>query len=110
MLAKKQKPLSQIYQDLVSKVGAVFSERVNLKFSGNGKEKFMDKLLANTPTKLASLKVKEVNRLDGAKLILEDGSWILARPSGTEPLIRVYAEAETPEKMQALLRTVKDLV
>ncbi|NQT30110.1 MAG: phosphoglucomutase/phosphomannomutase family protein [Candidatus Saganbacteria bacterium] len=110
MLAKKKKPLSQIYQDLISKVGVVLSERVNLKFSGNDKEKFMDKLLKNTPTEFAGLKVKEVNKLDGAKLILEDGSWVLARPSGTEPLIRVYAEAPTPQKVAALLKAVKDFV
>jgi phosphomannomutase len=45
----------------------------------------------------------DVNTLDGVKYILEDGSWLLIRPSGTEPVLRIYAEASTPEKVETLL-------
>ena len=42
--------------------------------------------------------MKEVGRKDGVKLYLEDGGWVLLRPSGTEPLMRVYLETNSPEK------------
>jgi len=48
--------------------------------------------------------VKKIQTLDGAKVILEDGSWLLMRPSGTEPLLRVYAEAKNLGTLQALLK------
>ena len=41
--------------------------------------------------------------LDGVKYLLADDSWLLIRPSGTEPVLRVYAEARSPENMQSLL-------
>jgi phosphomannomutase len=48
--------------------------------------------------------VIEVQSLDGVKFILEDDSWLLIRPSGTEPVLRVYAEGRTPEMVQDLLK------
>ena len=47
--------------------------------------------------------VVEVNPLDGVKYLLADDSWLLIRPSGTEPVLRVYAEARSPEGVQSLL-------
>ena len=41
--------------------------------------------------------------MDGVKFIFEDGSWMLLRPSGTEPLVRIYAEAETKEDLEVLI-------
>jgi len=52
---------------------------------------------------VAGTPVKEVLSFDGVKVILEDGHWILMRPSGTEPLIRTYAESDSPKRTQALL-------
>jgi len=49
--------------------------------------------------------VVSVNRVDGAKFILEDGSWILMRPSGTEPLVRIYAEASKEQELEVLLES-----
>ncbi|MGH9865831.1 MAG: hypothetical protein ACRD4H_10500, partial [Candidatus Acidiferrales bacterium] len=51
-----------------------------------------------SPPNFASKRVKHVDRIDGLQLLLDDQSWVLMRPSGTEPLVRVYAEAETPER------------
>jgi phosphomannomutase len=59
---------------------------------------------------MAGKAVAEINRLDGAKYILEDGSWILLRLSGTEPLIRVYAEARSEQDVRSLLEVGRDLV
>ena len=52
----------------------------------------------------------EINRLDGVKLVYEDGSWVLFRPSGTEPIFRIYAEAKSPERVRELIEWHKLLV
>jgi len=64
----------------------------------------MVKLLLNlAPDHIAGIAVENVQTMDGVKYYLADGSWLLIRPSGTEPVLRVYAEAPTNERVQALL-------
>jgi phosphomannomutase len=48
--------------------------------------------------------------MDGLKLILEDGEWLLIRPSGTEPVIRIYAESNNDERLRGILEEGKNLV
>jgi phosphomannomutase len=110
MLARRKKPLSQIWGDLVKKYGAAYTRRIGLKLEGEKKDQFMEKLESKTPPELAGVRVKHVNKLDGVKLILADGSWVLARPSGTEPLVRVYAESDKQEKLSVILEAVQNLV
>ncbi len=55
------------------------------------------------PDEVAGVKLTGIGDLDGIKYRFADGSWLLMRPSGTEPVLRVYAEASTPEQVQALL-------
>jgi len=51
-----------------------------------------------------------VETIDGVKLIYDDGSWVLFRPSGTEPIFRIYAEAETSDRVEALVKEHKSLI
>jgi phosphomannomutase len=55
------------------------------------------------PKEIAGLKVTSIDTLDGFRYILEDGSWLLVRFSGTEPLVRIYTETTDHEKVQAIL-------
>jgi phosphomannomutase len=110
MMARRKKPLSQIWEDLVKKYGAAHTRRIGLKLEGEKKDQFMEKLKSKPPQELAGVKVKSVNKLDGVKLILADGSWVLARPSGTEPLVRVYAESDKQEKISVILEAVQNLL
>jgi phosphomannomutase len=59
---------------------------------------------------VAGKRVTSVNRIDGLKLILEDGSWILVRESGTEPVARVYVEASSSERVDALASAAQELL
>ena len=52
----------------------------------------------------------EVNRLDGVKMILEDGSWLLFRVSGTEPVVRLYAEAASQERLDRLVTAGENFI
>ncbi|AEP12994.1 MULTISPECIES: phosphoglucomutase/phosphomannomutase family protein [Chloracidobacterium] len=71
---------------------------------------FIERLKADPPAAVAGYPVREVGLLDGVKLHFEDESWLLFRASGTEPLVRVYSEATTVEKMSALLAFGEQLV
>ncbi len=62
------------------------------------KTKFTTKLGTN-PTEFAGRKVSQIVRTDGLKLVLDDGSWVCYRVSGTEPVVRVYTEARQPAKI-----------
>ena len=60
--------------------------------------------------KFGSEKVAKIDRTDGLKMIREDGSWVLMRLSGTEPVVRVYCEADSPEKLARLVESAKSFV
>jgi phosphomannomutase len=62
------------------------------------------------PKIIAGVKVESVRDDDGFKFNLADGSWVLLRVSGTEPLVRIYSEAGSPEAVKARLDTIQDIV
>jgi phosphomannomutase len=59
---------------------------------------------------VAGQKIVDVDTLDGFKFRTDAGRWVMVRPSGTEPVLRVYSEAETPEAARALVQGVVDLL
>ena len=63
----------------------------------------MPEKLAQEPDSFGERKIDKINRMDGVKFIFADGSWLLLRPSGTEPMVRIYAEAETKNHLEVLL-------
>lgn len=67
------------------------------------KREMVTRLVESPPAQLAGESVTEVTSLDGVKYLLSDDSWLLVRPSGTEPILRVYAEGRSPEQVTALL-------
>lgn len=94
MLAYEKRPISQIWNDLVSETGRGFAyRRRDLRLTQSSQKDLIAKMLAEPFTRIGDAKVKELGRQDGLKFYLEDGSWILFRPSGTEPLVRLYYEA-----------------
>jgi phosphomannomutase len=73
------------------------------------KEKFTEKLRLD-PESFAGRKVDEVVRKDGLKLVLNDGSWVCYRLSGTEPVVRVYSEAPSQQELQKLSTSAKQWI
>ena len=110
MLAKRKKKLSELWTELVSKYGAVYNDKFKLKLTEEAKNKFMTKLKNQPPTEVSRFSVVQVNNLDGVKLVLSDGSWVLARPSGTEPLVRLYVESTKPENLSVIVDSIKSLL
>jgi phosphomannomutase len=75
MMAKRKKALSDIWRDLTSEVGEIYTQRLNLPLAEEKKKALMQRLADETPTDLARVKVKSVNKIDGIKMVLADGSW-----------------------------------
>ncbi len=104
MIAAAKKPLYVLVEDLLAEVGPAFYERTDLRLHHPvAKAEMTDMLIRKAPAEIGGQKVAEVGNIDGVKYIMADDSWLLIRPSGTEPVLRVYAEGRTPEMVKALL-------
>jgi len=104
IVAVTGKPLHELVSDLLEEVGPAFYERKDqrLKYPIQ-KESMVKYLLDNQPDQIGGVKVSEVLTIDGVKYILADDSWLLIRPSGTEPVLRLYAEGRSSDLVKALL-------
>lgn len=89
--------------------GTIYARRVNLHLTPEQQERLADRL-NDLPTRVAGLAVVEVNRLDGTKLLLEDGSWLLVRSSGTEPVVRLYLDAHSEAQIEELTAAARALL
>lgn len=104
MMALEGKSLSELIDELFSDLGQpYYYGRRDVHLSSSDQNRVMDGLRASPPQRIAGRSIAEVKQLDGIKLILQDGSWLLLRPSGTEPLIRIYAEASRQDLVTELL-------
>ena len=104
VIAQSGKTLHGMVEDLLADVGPAFYERTDLRLSRPVAKKEMTEFLTNqAPTKIGGEKVTEVSQRDGVKYIMADDSWLLIRPSGTEPVLRVYAEGRTQTMVKSLL-------
>jgi phosphoglucomutase len=104
MLAARNASISEQIQELFRKVGRSFAPtRENLHLTDEQESLVIQKSKADAST-LLGRKIKSIDRTDGAKFAFEDGSWILLRLSGTEPLLRLYVEAETTAAAAKLVR------
>lgn len=101
-VAERKASLGEQLEELYRKTGKLESERIGVKLDEEIAAKLKTKL-AEDPTEIAGRRIRGVNRLDGVKFLFEDGSWILMRPSGTEPMVRIYAESESREELNELL-------
>ncbi len=109
MVATRGASLGAQMKSLFAKVGSYYPVRENFHLTADQKAAFTEKLKAD-PTELSGRKVVEVVRTDGLKLILDDGSWVCYRLSGTEPVVRAYTEARNEKDMQALRAAAEKFV
>jgi len=96
--------LFDLVEDLLKQVGPAYYQRNDLRLVHPvAKDRMKQHLLDNAPTSIAGERVIQVSTIDGVKYILADDSWLLIRPSGTEPVLRVYAEGRSQEIVGALI-------
>ena len=108
-VANRGKSLREQLQEISNQVGSFFPQRENFRLTPEVKAKFTEKLKSD-PHEFLGHKVSEVVRKDGLKLVLNDGSWVCYRLSGTEPVVRVYSEARTEEGLKKLSAAAKNWI
>jgi alpha-D-glucose phosphate-specific phosphoglucomutase len=104
IMADAKMPLHELVADIQQVAGPACYQRRDLRLRHPVvKSEMVARLVDGAPSDIGGLAVGKVDSLDGIKYRLEDDSWLLIRPSGTEPVLRVYAEAPTSEGVKALL-------
>ncbi|UVE51358.1 phosphoglucomutase/phosphomannomutase family protein [Haloferax larsenii] len=95
---------------IADEYGDIVADKISIDCPDSEKARVIDDLEDELPETVAGRDIAKVVTLDGFKLLLEDGSWLLVRPSGTEPKMRVYAEADSDEAVSELLDAGRELV
>jgi len=110
MIAVRNKTVGQILQEVEEEFGRFRYRRVDLYYPEEKRDCLIPEISSSPPGKLAQKTVKNIDYTDGIKFLLDNDSWLLIRPSGTEPLVRIYAEAESEEEVAHLVSEGKNLV
>jgi alpha-D-glucose phosphate-specific phosphoglucomutase len=110
LMLKTGKSPSQLIDYLHSKVGPHYYRRIDVKLGDRKEAVSIDRLRDLAPGAIDGIKVVSTDTKDGLRFILADHSWLLIRLSQTEPLLRLYAESSTPERVDKLLKTAQALV
>ncbi|MFX1293863.1 MAG: phosphoglucomutase/phosphomannomutase family protein [Promethearchaeota archaeon] len=110
MVAYYKKPLSEIITNIFEKYGTIHYKLINFPCADENKEKAMKNIVNILPQTVAGKKVMKTTDIDGFKFVLEDESWMLIRPSGTEPLLRLYGEANSEKQLFNILEEGKVLL
>ena len=104
MIAATRKPLVELVDELLAEVGPVIYQRTDLRLSRPVAKAEMSAFLSKTaPREIGRERIIEISPRDGIKYIMSDDSWLLIRPSGTEPVLRVYVEGRSQEMVSELM-------
>jgi len=104
MVANTGNSLNQLKEVLFREYGRKVDGQKNIPLTPERRRLF-EAMVVNPPEVFAGRQVCHVERADGIKWDFDDDDWVLVRPSGTEPLLRIYAEAETSRELERLLKT-----
>ncbi|HEV7521079.1 MAG TPA: phosphoglucomutase/phosphomannomutase family protein, partial [Candidatus Angelobacter sp.] len=108
-VASRKKSIGEQIKDLFGKVGSFYARRENFSLTPEVKAKFTSKMKTD-PAELSGHKVMEVGRADGLKLVMDNGSWVCYRVSGTEPVVRIYSEANSEAGLDKLAAAARDWI
>ncbi|WP_338824607.1 Phosphoglucomutase [Moorella humiferrea] len=110
LLAVTGRGLKNILLDLQRRYGRLVSRRLDLEVTPEVKDRILNQLPSLSPAKIGGVPVTGRLTVDGVKFLLEDGSWVLLRPSGTEPLLRLYVEAPDEGRLQLLQEDMRSIL
>ncbi len=110
MVAKEKKPIKKILDNIYKKYGRLYSDKEDLTLSNDKKLLLMKKLISPKINKFAGKKIIKRDTREGCKFYLADGSWVLFRPSGTEPIVRNYFESSSKKTLKAIAVECKKIV
>ena len=108
MLAVTGKSVSQLYREITDKYGQLFYEDTAFTMSHARKEELQEEVFIRRKLPDFGAEIARIDYSDGCKVWFSDGSWVICRFSGTEPLLRMAAESETPEQAKRYIRIWKE--
>jgi len=109
-MAKTGKSMNELIQEVYDVVGKFAVERNDLHITEDQKKQIMDNCLNRVYTNFADLTVEKIEDLDGYKFHFANEEWVMIRPSGTEPILRTYAEASTSERAFEILKATEETI
>jgi len=99
----EKRTLRELLDDLYARVGEIYTKRINIRLSPELEAVLPDKL-QNPPQQIGGKQITEIIKIDGNKFLFDDGSWMLFRKSGTEPVVRLYGEAGNSERLAEVMK------
>ena len=108
-MVKTGKTPSQLLSYLYSKVGEHYYDRIDLHFPEEKRQAIINRVREGEPKSIENIRVARVDTQDGFRFILADASWLLIRFSGTEPILRIYAETNDTERVKRMLQFGREL-
>jgi phosphomannomutase len=108
MVSTGKKP-SELVEYLYSKVGPHHYRRVDIRFLAERRQAIIDRVKNNPPAAIDGVKVVKSDTLDGFRFFLADNTWLLIRFSGTEPLLRIYTETDSPARAERILKIGREM-
>lgn len=110
-MANSGKSMHDLFQAIENEVGWKHAyDRLDLHLDGNELKDAVMMSLKNPPEQIADRSIESVERVDGVKLNLSNNAWLMFRASGTEPVLRIYCEAASPEDVKDILAAAKQFV
>ena len=109
MMVKTDMGVADLLAELEDKVGPHHYDRLDLHFDESQRSAILARLQRGAPASIGGKRVERVDTIDGFRYLLSGGYWTLVRFSGTEPLLRIYAEAESPAAVRLLLDEARAL-
>ena len=109
-MTKTGKSASQLLDHLYSVVGPNYYQRRDLTFPSEARGRLQDKIYREDIAEVAGFPVLKSDTIDGRRFFFSSTNWLLVRFSGTEPLIRIYSEAESPDMVKKLLDGAESLL
>lgn len=108
--AFEKKSYKEILKNIAKEFGSVYNQRIDLHITEQRKKELFEELSSFNASMFAGVKISKINTIDGYQMLLEDGSWILLRPSGTEPIVRAYVETNSVKRFKVLSNEAEKFV
>ncbi len=109
-MAKSGKTLDELIDEIYEIVGEFKFERSDLHITETLKQEIIANCKANKYTSFGKYQVRDLKTIDGFKYFFDDERWVMIRPSGTEPVLRIYAEAPTLEEVRVILKETENTI
>jgi len=109
LMIREQKSPSQLVEYLYSKVGPHYYDRLDIEFPPEERETIIRRLTQSRPSHIDDLQLEEVDTSDGFRFLLANRTWLLIRFSGTEPILRIYAEGDSQQRVSRLIAQGREM-